>query len=227
MKRESILRRLLQATENVHSPKLQAFPEFPNLTDLTAKFRLALEAVQGVVLPGFSTEEKTNAFQRILTETEAERICWENLGILDEYSLPFSWIGEPVEDTNTMICSHHPKSQFSTPMRVDIQATDRNSLSEVAISVSEGLWAIAETGSVLESTGPGKSRILPILAPVHIILLKQSRILPTQADFFQLPELGKSGSAQIIMTGPSRTADIEKVLALGVHGPEKLFVILV
>ncbi len=93
--------------------------------------------------------------------------------------------------------------------------------------MSEALWAIAETGSIFESTGPGKSRVSPILTPVHVVILKRSRILATQGDFFQLPDLGKTGSAQIIMTGPSRTADIEKVLTLGAHGPKQLYVILV
>jgi len=150
----------------------------------------------------------------------------------DESNNP-STDGEPTnsfvggEPDGTVFCTFHPEMRFQTPMSVFRRPSNRESLSLVEISVSEALWAIAETGSIFESTGPGKGRILPILVPTHVVLLKRSRILPTQGDFFQIPELGKSGSAQIVMTGPSRTADIEKVLTLGVHGPRQLYVILV
>lgn len=224
MKRELILNRLTKAVDGALIPDLPLFPDFPFSSDLTGTFMNALEAVQGIVLTGFSSDERIKAFQRILTLTEITRICWESSAILDDFEIPYSWSCDSTK--NSPVTSHHVQGKFSAPLKIDVQPCNRSSLADIPLSVSEGLWAIAETGSVFESTGPGKSRILPILAPVHVVLLRRSRILATQGDFFQLPELGKTGSTQIVMTGPSRTADIEKVLALGVHGPKKLFVIL-
>lgn len=225
MKRDRILERLKKAAGNGQPVELPSFPDFPRVTDPIQTFKERLESVQGTLLPGSTQEERITAFEEVLTGTNSTSICWENADLFENYRLEYCWIREPVKQSP--VCSFHPRSKFTLPLKIDLQPRDRQSLSEIEVSVSEGLWAIAETGSILESTGPGKSRILPILAPNHVIILKKSRILGTQGDFFQIPDLGRNSSAQVIMTGPSRTADIEKVLALGVHGPKKLFVILV
>ncbi len=91
--------------------------------------------------------------------------------------------------------------------------------------------ALAATGSLVVSTAPGMSRLPSLLPPLHIALLRQAQVLPSleawvaQQRADELAQLGARSNFCII-SGPSRTADIEKKLVLGMHGPAALQVIV-
>lgn len=101
---------------------------------------------------------------------------------------------------------------------------------EVGISGADA--AIAATGSLVVSTAPGMGRLATLLPPQHVVLLRQEQLLPSleawvaQQRAGDLAHLGTRSNLCII-TGPSRTADIEKNLVLGVHGPGRLQVVVV
>jgi L-lactate dehydrogenase complex protein LldG len=96
---------------------------------------------------------------------------------------------------------------------------------EVGISGCDAL--IARTGSVALRSSRAGGRRLSVLVPTHIVLARQSQLVPDLSTWLAtLPEDQSWGSAHII-SGPSRTADIEKVLVLGAHGPKRLVVVLV
>jgi L-lactate dehydrogenase complex protein LldG len=91
--------------------------------------------------------------------------------------------------------------------------------------VSTALYGLADTGSVVLAAGPDEPRANSLLPDTHITLLAEDRILPGLAELFaavgaDLP------SALAIVTGPSRSADIEQKLAVGVHGPREVDVVL-
>jgi len=91
--------------------------------------------------------------------------------------------------------------------------------------------ALAATGSLVVSTGPGKNRLATLLPPRHIALLCQEQIVPDlEAWVAQARAAGlappDARSNLCLISGPSRTADIEKNLVLGMHGPETLQVIV-
>jgi L-lactate dehydrogenase complex protein LldG len=91
--------------------------------------------------------------------------------------------------------------------------------------VSEALYGLADTGSVVLAASPEEPRGRSLLPVVHISLLREDRILPGLDELFaavgeQLP------SALAIVTGPSRSADIEQRLTVGVHGPGEVHVVL-
>lgn len=88
------------------------------------------------------------------------------------------------------------------------------------------LCGIAETGSVVLVSGAGQTLTASLLPEVHVALLKQSQLLPTLASALTRPEVPHA-AAGIIVTGPSRTADIEMTLTIGVHGPGELIVFLI
>ena len=92
--------------------------------------------------------------------------------------------------------------------------------------VSTALYGLADTGSVVLAAAPDEPRQRSLLPDVHVTLLAEDRILPgLDALFAALGE--ELPSALAIVTGPSRSADIEQKLAVGVHGPGEVHVVLV
>jgi L-lactate dehydrogenase complex protein LldG len=92
--------------------------------------------------------------------------------------------------------------------------------------VSEALYGLADTGSVVLAASPAEPRGRSLLPDVHISLLPTDRILSGLDELFA--RLGNElPSALAIVTGPSRSADIEQKLAVGVHGPGEVHVVLV
>jgi L-lactate dehydrogenase complex protein LldG len=92
--------------------------------------------------------------------------------------------------------------------------------------VSHALYGLAETGSVVLAASPEEPRARSLLPPVHVSVLAEDSILPGLAELFAA--LGDDlPSALAIVTGPSRSADIEQRLVVGVHGPGTVHVVLV
>lgn len=87
---------------------------------------------------------------------------------------------------------------------------------EVGVSVAD--LAIAEMGSLIVSAGPGRSRESSLVTPINVMLIRGSEIVATLAE--AIPRISSRSSA--VITGPSRTADIEGILVRGIHGPAEL-----
>jgi L-lactate dehydrogenase complex protein LldG len=91
--------------------------------------------------------------------------------------------------------------------------------------VSEALYGVADTGSVVLASSPEEPRARSLLPFVHVSLLREDRILPGLPELFEA--VGSAlPSALAIVTGPSRSADIEQTLVVGVHGPGEVHVVL-
>jgi L-lactate dehydrogenase complex protein LldG len=91
--------------------------------------------------------------------------------------------------------------------------------------VSEALYGLADTGSVVLAASPQEPRARSLLPAVHVSLLHEDRILPGLDELFAAVG-GGLPSALAIVTGPSRSADIEQRLTVGVHGPGEVHVVL-
>ncbi len=96
----------------------------------------------------------------------------------------------------------------------------------VRVGVTGALAGIADTGSLLLLSGAGHTLTASLLPQVHVVILKTSRIMPTLANALDLDEV-RTAAAGVVITGPSRTADIEMTLTIGVHGPGELHVFLI
>ena len=98
------------------------------------------------------------------------------------------------------------------------------------LSVAE--LAIAETGSVLLADNALEARVVGMLTLTHFVLVRKETLFPMLEDAGErLQKLTKTGSDQrhylSLVTGPSRTADIERTLTIGVQGPKSLCVIVI
>jgi L-lactate dehydrogenase complex protein LldG len=106
------------------------------------------------------------------------------------------------------------------------------SVADAPAGLSGAELAIAETGSVLLAENSLEARAVSMLTLTHFVLVRESMLVPTPDDASViLQRLTRVGSDQrhyvSFVTGPSRTADIERTLTIGVQGPKTLYVILV
>lgn len=119
--------------------------------------------------------------------------------------------------------------------RVDASGGPQGSFDKDALETCDaGLTAcetlVAQTGSILVSSGTCGGRALSILPHVHVVVATLDQIVPTLGDAFQVVRNRYAGhlpSMLSFITGPSRTGDIERILVLGAHGPKELIVLLV
>jgi L-lactate dehydrogenase complex protein LldG len=92
-------------------------------------------------------------------------------------------------------------------------------------TISEALYALADPGSVVLAASPEEPRSRSLLPEVHITVVTEDRVLPGIEELFARLG-GAMPSSLAIVSGPSRSADIEQVLALGVHGPREEHVVI-
>ena len=91
--------------------------------------------------------------------------------------------------------------------------------------------ALAATGSLVLLTGKGKPRLVSLLPPVHIAVITRQQIIPDLESLMtefreKKPDVFQQNSSIMIISGPSRTADIAMQLILGMHGPRELHIII-
>jgi L-lactate dehydrogenase complex protein LldG len=97
------------------------------------------------------------------------------------------------------------------------------------VGVTDCFCAIGETGTLLLLSSPTTPKLHALLPETHICIVSKSRIVATMEDAFQLlrDEKGALPRATFLVSGPSRTADIEQTIVIGAHGPYRVHVILV
>jgi L-lactate dehydrogenase complex protein LldG len=131
----------------------------------------------------------------------------------------------------------------SSPLALDVGAGVRNlstataagmstaELERVDAAVIEARALLADTGSALVLTSGSRDRLLPYLPRTCMVIALASRLCPTmsQTAMAALEEAARQGfrGEALFVTGPSRTADIEKTLVLGAHGPAALVVFII
>ena len=108
----------------------------------------------------------------------------------------------------------------------------RRRLSEAGVGITGADFAIAETGSVIVLPRRGLSRLVSVVPPVHVAIVRPQDVIADLDDLFVLRRLeyhrngGEMGSYLNFISGPSRTADIEQTIVVGVHGPREVHLVL-
>ena len=111
-------------------------------------------------------------------------------------------------------------------------ASLRQAMIDAGIGITGADYAVAETGSVVILPRAGLSRLVSLAPPVHLALVRPQDVVDTLDDIFLLRRLAyyrngrDMGSYLNFITGPSRTADIEQTLVVGVHGPKEVHMVI-
>jgi len=107
----------------------------------------------------------------------------------------------------------------------------RDELRRAALAADAGIccadFGVAETGTLALLARPGQGRSVSLLPPLHVAVLDAGNVVQELAALFAEAERRGMPSALTLITGPSRTGDIELVLTVGVHGPGELHLVLI
>jgi L-lactate dehydrogenase complex protein LldG len=114
------------------------------------------------------------------------------------------------------------------PIRPGDPAGWRTASADAALGVTSARLGVASTGSVLIVSGAGSPRAASILPAAHLVVMPAERLVPGLEELMPaLASVAGEASSPFLVTGPSRTSDIEMVTVIGVHGPRAVHVLLV
>lgn len=215
MRREEFLARVGRSVMRATLPEVgSASPELPTLppADLVAIFRERARDVDAVVHGPVGR----TAVPKVVSGIAAGHGCLRYL----------AWDDLPVPGVTSSLDREGLE-------RVDHEVPEESRLSHQAAyeSVDLGVTGadagLAESGSVVLIHGPRRPRMASLVADVHVALLHVSRLTRTVSDLARRhPEWVTQTSNLVLVTGPSRTGDIELHLNLGVHGPRHVHVVM-
>ena len=172
---------------------------------LVERFHKALEAVSGHCVVVRNENEAAEAIQQIIQQTKSRRIAISNSPLVQK-------VIAGVQSDAVLLENSVPPALF------DCDA-----------GITSAQWAIAETGTLVLESDQERHRLSSLVPLVHIAIIESGRIRQTLGEVLQaLSAKGQDGLGPTVtlITGPSRTSDIELTLAIGVHGPGELFVIV-
>lgn len=127
------------------------------------------------------------------------------------------------ESVRRAVLWHTPRVQQLEPIlreggiEIIPQDADKHTLAQADLGITEADFILPETGTVGLLSSPDKPRSVSLLPRVHLVLTARQTLC---ADLHDVFAQAKSHNYLVLITGPSRTADIEMVLTIGVHGPQ-------
>lgn len=198
-----ISKSLKENSVDIPFPEAEKMNSFFSKDDLTPEEKFAKEftALGGKFVYCADEHELTEQLQAL-----ADTMKWESIQTKDSFLL-----------------------RLFSEKNIDlIQSADDMHDIQIGLSLCECL--VARTGSVILSSAQDYGRSLPVYAPIHIAIAFSNQVVWDISDSIRLMQdkyHGQIPSMLSLTTGPSRTADIEKTLVVGVHGPKEVYVFLV
>lgn len=178
-------------------------------TELYEKFKVKLEAVSGECYRVKTPKEAGELVSKVLKLKGVRKVALLESQISHEGSF-----------------AQHLEKENIVVKRENL----REAASDAEAGITQVNYAIAELGTVVQADEHSNvdQRLCSTLVPIHVALVETSKIIPTLLEtmtvLHHLPQIpGFIG----FITGPSRTSDIERVLTIGVHGPQQLVVVFV
>lgn len=179
---------------------LSKTPSDSSLVDL---FKQHLEAVNGHAIIANNDTDIANALTRIITDVKAQRLA----------------ISDNSEVERLLNLTDLEIEELAI-------APDAHDVFSFDVGITTVQAAIAETGTLVLDSTQERHRLISLVPPVHIAIVDASKIYETLGEVLAFIHKNDISPAVTFITGPSRTADIELTLTVGVHGPQELYVII-
>ena len=199
-----------------HAPDVAWTPkgeprESPPIDDPPARFVEELEALGGHGKRVESMEEAREYVLSLARERSAKLLVRWDVEELEELG-----VDDPLKEAGVEVVVWRDLEYF------------REVAAGADIGLSTAEWAIAETGTLVLTGGPGRGRTVTLLPPTYVAVVPVERVLSTVPEAIEKYAGGGALPANLCFhTGPSRSGDIEMTLTIGVHGPGDVHVILV
>ncbi|UCH95427.1 MAG: lactate utilization protein [Candidatus Aminicenantes bacterium] len=172
-------------------------------------FKTKAEELTVKVLRAASSKQAADLILRQIHRLKVQRVASTPLTLVDDKEL----------ETNA--CS--AQLDFSLHLHpAEIEQAD--------MGISEFDFGIAQLGCIVQDASDLHTRLVSMLPPIHLALLPTSALVETFAEALEVIEKTYKGNIPpylSFITGPSKTADIERELTIGVHGPEKLIILCI
>lgn len=182
--------------------------------ELAGRFRSEITRIGGRFHHATNAESACAYIEQVADAEGARTIICSNARIADEFGIANRLAAKGI-------------AFITDPSESDI--VENAAGAEIGVTGVD--YALAETGSLVLLARPGQPRSVSLLPPVHIALIRPEQIIRGFDELFEFlrADFEATGvkSAVTFITGPSRTADIELTLVVGVHGPQQLHAVLV
>jgi L-lactate dehydrogenase complex protein LldG len=188
---------------------MKSAPQNGTTLSLVDVFSENLAAVGGHPVRARSEDELVAALSTIISNLQQTRMRARRIALSNAPMLPrlLSRLAVEVDDITV--------------------SPSQGELFDFDVGISTAQAAIAETGTLLLKSESERHRVVSLVPPVHIAIVNAADICLTLGEALATAGRGAALSPTItLITGPSRTADIELTLAIGVHGPQELYVIV-
>lgn len=183
--------------------------EKPSDSTAVELFKNSLESVDGHCVIAHGEAEIAHELTRIISDLQKTKLRAQRIAISDA----------PLIERVIHLTDLEIEALSITPSPSEIFSFD--------VGITTAQTAIAETGTLVLESVDERHRLVSLVPPVHIAIINASKIVPTLGEALTLLRKGKEISPAVtFITGPSRTADIELTLTIGVHGPQELYVIV-
>ena len=181
----------------------------PVASDIIELFKQNLEAVDGHCIVAHSKGEIAGALTQIISTLQKTKLRAQRIAISDAPELE--------------------RLMHMTDLEIE-ELGVAPSVSEIFgfdVGITTAQAAIAETGTLVLDSARERHRLVSLVPPVHIAIVDAATIYGSLGETLSMLQNGKELTPAVtFITGPSRTADIELTLTIGVHGPQELYVII-
>lgn len=172
-----------------------------------------------------SPKEAAQYVEKLARDLEAGTILRSRHPVVEELDLETEMASSGIE-VGVMATDDAADEEAREEQRKDLRAR----ATEADLGVTGVDYAIAETGSCVIKSRKGASRLVSLLPPVHVAIVRSGQVLPGLDEMFTLERhaflQGEPGGYTNLISGPSRSADIEFTLVTGVHGPGETHLLL-
>ena len=212
--RDAILKNIRDGLAGSPSPPTPPVPEVWARTDATVeqmldRFTTELDGVQGEMVRCASMEEARRELAAL-----CEKDDWKTLGAVER-------------ETCRALCADLPPNRVAWAK----DGWDPNDMAQLPAGLVAAECLIADTGTCVVENNTAEERLMCFLPPTCVVVARTAQLVEhLPAAWHEIARRTAEPERRgefVLITGPSRTADIEKILILGVHGPKRLVVLLI